>query len=322
MPAERRQVEALLARHVDGFDALETLAPLARGYEAEILELTVRRGDGSRAALVLRVGLRPDAADAIAREHLVHAALTAQGYPVPVWWAWSIAPEPLGGPWILMDRIAGGSLGKAYWAGSKDDRVSARTTLFGLMARLHALPVLETAPPDSVACELDALDPWIVPGTPQSLRAARAWLAERAPRVAPQKPVWIHGDFHANNVLVDRAGAAVVIDWSNARFGDRRTDLAWQRVVSHWILAPERRVGDADDDLALYARLTQRPIEAIAFFDVIAGVRLLADVAAQIDAPDVPRPAAHGARQVATHLATITGLSFHDLETSLFLRLA
>lgn len=39
-------------------------------------------------------------------------------------------------------------------------------------------------------------------------------------------PVWLHGDFHAKNVLVADGRLAAVIDWGDITSGDRATDLA------------------------------------------------------------------------------------------------
>ena len=49
--------------------------------------------------------------------------------------------------------------------------------------------------------------------------------------------IWIHGDFHARNVLIDRGELAAVIDWGDIARGDPATDLA-----AFWCWVPE---GDA-----------------------------------------------------------------------------
>lgn len=39
-------------------------------------------------------------------------------------------------------------------------------------------------------------------------------------------PTWIHGDFHARNVLVEAGSISGIIDWGDITAGDRATDLA------------------------------------------------------------------------------------------------
>jgi aminoglycoside phosphotransferase (APT) family kinase protein len=39
-------------------------------------------------------------------------------------------------------------------------------------------------------------------------------------------PTWIHGDFHARNVLVEDGSISGIIDWGDIAAGDRATDLA------------------------------------------------------------------------------------------------
>jgi len=39
-------------------------------------------------------------------------------------------------------------------------------------------------------------------------------------------PTWLHGDFHARNVVVDEGRITGVIDWGDLTAGDRATDLA------------------------------------------------------------------------------------------------
>lgn len=52
-------------------------------------------------------------------------------------------------------------------------------------------------------------------------------LFEQAAMVEPaSETVWLHGDFHAKNVLVRDGALASVIDWGDITSGDRATDLA------------------------------------------------------------------------------------------------
>ena len=52
-----------------------------------------------------------------------------------------------------------------------------------------------------------------------------------APDDAP--PVWLHGDLHPRNVLMERGKLSAVIDWGDMCTGDPATDLA-----ALWLLLP------------------------------------------------------------------------------------
>ncbi len=73
---------------------------------------------------------------------------------------------------------------------------------------------------------------------------------------ASTKTVWLHGDLHARNVLVDDARFTGVIDWGDITSGDPATDLA-----SAWMLFENRPAREvmvaaygADEDLIARAK--------------------------------------------------------------------
>lgn len=51
------------------------------------------------------------------------------------------------------------------------------------------------------------------------------WLEEHCPTAVD--PVLLHGDFRMGNIMADRDGLAVVLDWELAHVGDRHQDLAF-----------------------------------------------------------------------------------------------
>jgi aminoglycoside phosphotransferase (APT) family kinase protein len=139
------------------------------------------------------------------------------GYP----WAWSVCP------WL-----AGGVALHATLA----DRVDAARTIGGFLAAMH-----RPAPADAPH------NPWR--GVPLAHRTDRlheclarigdnvdapaivaAWEELVATPPWPRSPVWLHGDMHPANVLVDDGGrVCAVIDFGDMTAGDPATDLgiAW-----------------------------------------------------------------------------------------------
>ncbi|TAJ21958.1 MAG: aminoglycoside phosphotransferase family protein [Dehalococcoidia bacterium] len=66
-------------------------------------------------------------------------------------------------------------------------------------------------------------------GTIDVPAAARAWDAALATPAWQGAPVWIHGDLHAGNLLVEQGRISGVIDWGGLAVGDPACDLmvAW-----------------------------------------------------------------------------------------------
>ena len=161
-----------------------------------------------------------------------------RGYP----WAWSVVPWLAGRPWALAppERVEDAAVG-----------------LGGFLAASHG-PLPHDHP----------LEP--VPGVPLAERSERlatgiAALGDRVDHVrctrgcsteavesgpGTDPPVWLHGDLHPLNVLVDDGRLSAVIDFGDLCGGDRATDLAVA-----WIVLPRsardglRRAAGADNPI-------------------------------------------------------------------------
>jgi aminoglycoside phosphotransferase (APT) family kinase protein len=86
-------------------------------------------------------------------------------------------------------------------------------------------------------------------------RAVRArWAAalEVPPPAGP--PLWLHGDLHPANVLVDGGAISAVIDFGDLTAGDRATDLAgaWSLLPASARATFRAEAGEVDD--ATWAR--------------------------------------------------------------------
>ncbi len=88
----------------------------------------------------------------------------------------------------------------------------------------------------SVEQRLDRLGPEDIT-TPLS-RVAKAWSRAKQAPLGNVGPVWLHGDLHPRNIIVNDGRIAAVIDWGDLCVGDAATDLA-----AAWLLFPLRAHG-------------------------------------------------------------------------------
>jgi aminoglycoside phosphotransferase (APT) family kinase protein len=151
----------------------------------------------------------------------VRAGGPSSDYP----WPWSVVPNLPGHP--------------AAWRPPADPQ-DAAVTLGGFLGALHA-PAADDAPVNPYrgvalagltdrfemrAKQLGALI--------DSNAASDVWERAVAAPVWDRPPVWLHGDFHPANILVDRGRISAVIDFGDITSGDPACDLAvaWMMLPS------------------------------------------------------------------------------------------
>ena len=149
-------------------------------------------------------------------ESVVMRAAAQAGVPVPRVIATDIWRER---PALLMTWCPGETMAAALMTDP------TRTRTLGLafgrtQAAIHAVP----APPGLARTTTTWLD-WARPD---------AALRDRLQRLATGPDVLLHLDYHPLNVLVGEGEITAVIDWANARGGDRRADLARTAAILHF----------------------------------------------------------------------------------------
>ena len=177
------------------------VTPVTGGADAAIWRVGY---DGADYALRL---LRAEQAATARREAVVTAAAAAAGIPVPRVLAegsWENRPALLLS-W-MPGRLLRHELERCPW------RAWALGVRFGrIQAAIHAAPVPAVLRRHPVS--------WIEWAEPD------AALRDRLRRSSDGE-VLLHLDYHPANVLVEGGRVSAVLDWANARAGDRRADLA------------------------------------------------------------------------------------------------
>lgn len=154
-------------------------------------------------------------------------------------WCWSVVP-------FFPGRIAARS--------EPDDPWSAATALGGFLDALH-VPASSEAPvnvfrgiplagrAEGVLRGLAHVDP------ADRTTALRVWETAATTPAWDGPRVWLHGDLHPANILVDRGRISAVIDFGDITSGDPATDLsvAWMLFKTAQRAAFRQAYGRADD---------------------------------------------------------------------------
>jgi aminoglycoside phosphotransferase (APT) family kinase protein len=203
------------------------------------------------------------------------------GYP---WW-WSIVP-------LLPGEVAAQR--------PPADPRRAATTLGGFLGALHA-----PAPPDAPANPVRGIplaargesfgqNLRLLGGAVDQAAVRAAWDAALATPVWDGPPLWLHGDLHPANILVDRGLLSGVIDFGDITAGDPATDMSVA-----WMLLP---AGDHAAFRDAYLAASGRPVSAHTWARA-RGWALALAVTLLAHSADNPMMAGIGRRTLAAVLA-------------------
>jgi aminoglycoside phosphotransferase (APT) family kinase protein len=302
--AALQSIDPLAVLAALGVSDAQVVGPLAGGSDTALWRIE-RQG----APFALRV-FRAQQVHTCRREVAAMRAAAAHGMPVP--------HVELQGSW--QDRPAlllSWCRGRPLWAALRDQpwRVWQLGMAFGrVQARIHRVP-----PPDDLDPDPQA---WIaLAGADRGALQARVReLSQRGP------PVLLHLDYHPLNVLAEGGRITGVLDWANARPGDRRADVARTltilRLSPRQAGSPPRWLGPDEDGRVLrvgrqlLALGWRRGYEAeagrlgdLAVFYAWAGAFMLADLGPRQDRPGGPPPRAlEAARRWSEHWARRAGM--------------
>ena len=222
---------------------------MSGGFDATILRFSLQSApDPFSGPLVLRLFQATATADRAPREGAVQNALAQLGYPAPRVFVAEARIEPLGGPFLIMERMPGRVIGSEL-EGLSIKGIGIGQTLNILrqlprirrevlrlwdeaQTRLHAIPVKGFAdlvasagvPPENFTFDSEfarqraSVEQFGLSG----LRPAVDWLTANTPRQSTA--VICHGDFQPFNVLADNGRLTGVIDWVKATIAEPAFD--------------------------------------------------------------------------------------------------
>jgi len=182
------------------------------------------------------------------------------------------APEPLfygddslEGEFFIVRRVEGETLPRRLLREPEYEAARASLTpqLGAILARIHAVPLdapgldeLPRTPADqsAAAYELERHEQLlraIAPEPHPAFELALRWLRAHLPPPGDPRTL-VHGDFRMGNVLFDRDGAQLILDWELAHAGDPMEDLAWMSVRS-WRFGGDKPVGGIGERADFFA---------------------------------------------------------------------
>ena len=227
---------------------------LASGWETMVFEFSLPMRS-SRASelpagqdLVLRFYQGSRAGDKANREAAVMPILADLNYPVPRSYLFETDPEPLGAPFLIMERVPGrplfstGSFPQAFKTFSMGfiAFVRAQVRLHSLAANApNALMKVPHAFESGNAASTKPLlervfriiEERIERGPLPGLSEGLSRLRQRAARYSPAPESFVHMDYHPQNVMVRGVRVTGVLDWVNADRGDRHLCAATTAVI-------------------------------------------------------------------------------------------
>jgi aminoglycoside phosphotransferase (APT) family kinase protein len=222
----------------------EPPASVPGGFDTQIFAFRLRGAPPAFSGpLILRVlGAHQDPARAL-REGVTQNTLAEMGYPAPRALLLSADPAPLGGAFIIMERLPGmplieaGVLAIGRVLVEMQLRLHAldAETLLRALAREDLASTLAGAPPigrERMTLEgyLAGLEDRAARSSRDGLAAGLAWLVDRRPP-EPERRVICHGDFHPQNIFVSGDAVTGVIDWPNAIVADPAYDVAATKTI-------------------------------------------------------------------------------------------
>ena len=285
------RLRAFLAEWAAGAVAVTDFRKLSGGAIQENWLLDVAVGDGKwkgRHHWVLRrdAPTRVAASHGRLREFEILSAAHLAGVTVPAPVLACDDASVLGGPFFVMQRIAGEAAGHRLSKLPADDKLTA--ALGRELALIHAIG------PKSPAAKALGFLSW-PQGATSLARVAqyRGWLDElggprpalewglrRLELSAPGKSevVLCHRDFRTGNYMVDGGTVSGVLDWEFAGWGEPEEDIGWFCARCWRFAAPEREAGGIGTRRAFYdayEKASGRAIDAgrVEWWETMAHVR-------------------------------------------------
>ncbi|MHA1902744.1 MAG: phosphotransferase family protein [Candidatus Thorarchaeota archaeon] len=270
---------------------LVDLNKISSGWETEVYSFALM-DDADRTDLILRTFPGTGGMKKSVYEFQLMKNLHSNDYPVPKAIHLMTSEIQLGYPFIIMERLPGGTLWKAMENAGDVEKQRLWSQFTRCFVNLHGLDWTIVVPDGSVNYVGDDFE-YIEKTLKHRRRTATRykleeflevvdWLDDRMNTVPCERPSLVHYDYHPENIVLSIEGEAYVIDWSVSHVGDFRVDLGWTLLCESTYGPRELR----DTILNEYQQLSETRVQNIEFFEVVAALRRLIVMAISLTGQD------------------------------------
>ena len=224
-------------------------ARIQGGFDTTIFGFALDRAPPALSGpLILRLSHATADPARVKLETVVQNTLADMGYPAPRVMVRESDPDILGGPFMVMARVAGKPLGHAIEGLGAGSSFSGQLQLLlklpavfsavieqwvEVQIRLHRLPaerLLQAVTAAGIDARVITFDGQLARlrtiverHALTDLQPALAWLEDHRP--AQARAAICHGDFHPLNILADHGKTTGVIDWPNVVIAEPAMDV-------------------------------------------------------------------------------------------------
>jgi aminoglycoside phosphotransferase (APT) family kinase protein len=278
---------------LDGSYSLAVISEITGGWESRIFSGDLL-GDGAqenfRLPLILRYYETGDVDDKAHKDYALMDQLKELNIQVPQVYKVLESEQTEGPAILLMQRIAG-QLARDF-AGNAilEQLAEVHAAIHELRREQFSENLKESfdleASSRGMDVEMLQLKDQVAENQLSDFKALLEWLDVKRKQVKDTDLVFLHNDFHPENVIVDDASDELfVLDWGFAGMGDRRSDLAWTLHQLLFMLGAEARSAYLD----FYEQALGGTIENLEFFEVLKLSQRLSTIGLWLN-PDYAHP--------------------------------
>ncbi|MEO7021085.1 MAG: phosphotransferase [Ktedonobacteraceae bacterium] len=267
---------------------MTTCTNISTGWEGDLLSLRLdykEAGEYRTEEVVLKLYHGQNSGRKAKKEFRNLQQLAQIGYPVPHTLFLALEDSPFGRAAVAMEKIQGQTAADLFDQSTQEQQQALVAQCCQLYIDLHALDWTVFVSNPARYQTTNTLHVWLEQmryacnqQLPRVFDPVIEWLEKRYQEVPCQRLSVLHGDFHLNNLIMRDDGTLFVIDWTGTGVSDYRFDLAWTLLLQRSQGATKL----ANMVLEEYERLAGHRIEQFAFFEVIACLKRLFDIAVSL----------------------------------------